>query len=108
MALLRFVVPLYRLFAPVLRWCTDGHIDTVGRFLVRFQFKFHCTDGHSDTVGVAMDQQPDLFGSFNVLLPMVTLTLLAIVLFNVASLCCRSYRGTLLSSSCCTGAYRLY
>jgi hypothetical protein len=44
-------------------------------------FKFHCTDGHSDTVGVAMDQQPDLFGSFNVLLPMVTLTLLAIVLF---------------------------
>jgi hypothetical protein len=31
------------------------------------------------------------------LLPMVTLTLLAIVLFNVASLCCS--RGTLLRSS---------
>jgi hypothetical protein len=59
---------------------------------------FVCTDGHIDTVGcVAVDQHPDLVArSMYCWLPMVTLTLLAIVLFNVASLCCRLYRGTLL------------
>jgi hypothetical protein len=57
-----------------------------------------CTDGHIGTVGcVAVDQHPDLVArSMYCWLPMVTLTLLAIVLFNVTSLCCRSYCGTLL------------
>jgi hypothetical protein len=83
------------------------------------QFRFHCTEGHSDTVGVAMDQQPDLFGSFSSMLRPSTPVriaglffqssaglfpyLLIIVCSGLNRYCCQAYWLYLLLRLCLCG-----